>query len=384
MPPESVPIWGEHLTDARLFSVSLAVLLAALIWLATSAWRHRRNIRAIPVRIHVAGTRGKSTTTRLIAAGLRAAGRRVMAKTTGSEARIILPDGSEEAWPRRGPAAIAEQRQFFARAVRLGVDTVVVECMAIRPEFLWASERHLVRATTTVVTNTRADHYEDVGDREEAMADALAWVVPPEGRLVASREAVAALSVRVAERQAEIVEVDTAGLDPLAADRALAVAVCAAHGAAGPAVLSAMERSAPDPGLYFERPLAVDGKSLRFANAFACNDVDSFAQAWNAHRESPAVVLFNARHDRPLRTRHFLDYFAAQRPVPLVFVAGDRSAAAWAQRRAGGKTVRRLRARTPSAALAEVAAAAPAGATIWGVGNYHGLGAELIREVGRT
>ena len=38
-------------------------------------WRHQRNVNAIPIRIHVNGTRGKSSVTRLIAAGLRAGGK---------------------------------------------------------------------------------------------------------------------------------------------------------------------------------------------------------------------------------------------------------------------------------------------------------------------
>src|SRR5207253_248167 len=152
-------------------------------------WRHRRHLRAVPVRIHVAGTRGKSTTTRLIAAGLRAGGGRVVAKTTGALPRLILPDGSEEAWPRRGPASVWEQRRLFARAARLDADTVVAECMAIRPEFVWASETHLVEATTAVITNARADHFEDIGEDPDAMAEAMRWVVPASGQLVVAAEA---------------------------------------------------------------------------------------------------------------------------------------------------------------------------------------------------
>ena len=56
---------------------------------------HRRNLNRIPIRIHVNGTRGKSSVTRLIAAGLRGAGIRTFAKTTGTLPRMILPDGSE-------------------------------------------------------------------------------------------------------------------------------------------------------------------------------------------------------------------------------------------------------------------------------------------------
>src|SRR5713226_7689666 len=91
---------AEHVPDARLFAIALAALAGCVIWLGIAAWRHRRHLRAVPVRIHVAGTRGKSTATRLIAAGLRAGGRRVVAKTTGTEPRLILPDGSEQLWPR--------------------------------------------------------------------------------------------------------------------------------------------------------------------------------------------------------------------------------------------------------------------------------------------
>ena len=148
---------GVHVPDARLFAIALAALAGCILSLALAAWRHRRHLRAVPVRIHVAGTRGKSTTTRLIAAGLRAGGRRVLAKTTGSQPRVILPDGSEQAWPRRGPASVREQARLLARAAKLRADTVVVECMAIRPEFVFASERHLIAATTTVITNTRAE-----------------------------------------------------------------------------------------------------------------------------------------------------------------------------------------------------------------------------------
>jgi UDP-N-acetylmuramyl tripeptide synthase len=47
---------------------------------------HLANLRAIPIRVHVNGTRGKSSVARLIAAGLRAGDIRTVAKTTGSAA----------------------------------------------------------------------------------------------------------------------------------------------------------------------------------------------------------------------------------------------------------------------------------------------------------
>src|SRR5438876_6804518 len=70
--------------------------------------RHRRALARIPIRIHVNGTRGKSSVTRLIAAALRAEGIPTVAKTTGTSARLILPDGSEQAVPRDGRPNISE------------------------------------------------------------------------------------------------------------------------------------------------------------------------------------------------------------------------------------------------------------------------------------
>jgi poly-gamma-glutamate synthase PgsB/CapB len=371
---------GEHISDARLFVVALLALAGCILWQGTVAWRHRRTLRAIPVRIHVAGTRGKSTTTRLIAAALRASGRRVVAKTTGSEPRLILPDGRDEIWPRRGPASIREQIGFVRCAAQLGADTIVIECMAIRPEFVFASERHLVEATTTIITNTRADHLEDIGESSEASAQALAWSICANGQLVVSAEAASpSLLARAKARGTAVTIVDTAGLTPIDTDRALALAVATAHGVPAATAKPAMDAAAPDPGSFRERTLDIEGKPVRFANAFACNDVDSLKLLWPtvATTERP-VVLLNARRDRPLRTQRFLAFLAAQVPTPLLFIVGDPLAARLALRAGfGPDAVRQLRANLPDSALRELAASAPSGGVIWGVGNYQGFGARL-------
>jgi len=375
---------GDHISNARLFVVALLALAGCIIWQGLVAWRHRRTLRAIPVRIHVAGTRGKSTTTRLIAAALRASRRKVIAKTTGSEPRLILPDGREEIWPRRGPASVREQIRFVARAARLGADTIVAECMAIRPELVFASEKHLIRATTTVITNVRPDHLEDIGEGLEASTQALAWSVCTNGRLIVSAEAASPVLLERAKALGTAVTiVDTAALTPIEADRALALAVCAAHGVSAEIAAPAMAAATPDPGSFLERTLDVDGRPVRFANAFSCNDVASLALLWPTVQagERP-VVLLNARRDRPLRTQHFLAFLAAQTPMPLLFVVGDPLAARLARRSGfAPDAVRRLRARAPAAALRELAACASAGGVIWGLGNYQGFGARLTAEV---
>src|SRR5258708_13184781 len=94
---------AEHVPDAKLFAIALAALACCIVWLGAAAWRHRRNLRAIPVRIHVAGTRGKSTTTRLIAAGLHPHGLRLGAKTTRTQPRPLRPAAPQTPSPPPRP-----------------------------------------------------------------------------------------------------------------------------------------------------------------------------------------------------------------------------------------------------------------------------------------
>jgi hypothetical protein len=60
---------------------------------------------------------------------------------------------------------------------------------------------------------------------------------------------------------------------------------------AGPA----MDAARAEPGHFFERTLAIGGKTVRFANAFACNDVDSLALLWPSLRETVSTSTPSAR-----------------------------------------------------------------------------------------
>jgi hypothetical protein len=73
-------------------TILLAVVLAFLFIEYTI---HIRNLDSISVRIHVNGTRGKSSVTRLIAGALREHGMRTFGKTPGTLPRMIMDDGRE-------------------------------------------------------------------------------------------------------------------------------------------------------------------------------------------------------------------------------------------------------------------------------------------------
>ena len=66
------------------FFILLVIIIIAVIVGINEYIRHQKRIYSIPVRIHINGTRGKSSVTRLIGAGLRSGGISNITKDTGT------------------------------------------------------------------------------------------------------------------------------------------------------------------------------------------------------------------------------------------------------------------------------------------------------------
>ena len=165
-------------------SIVTVIVAATTVLLVIGVWEYqllRRRLKRFRWRIHVNGTRGKSSVTRLIAAGLRAGGIRTFAKTTGTLPRLILPNGTEVAVPRPYGANIIEQRSVVRFAARHRADALVIECMALQPELQWLAEARLTHATHGVITNARPDHLDVMGPSEADVARALAGMMPYRG-----------------------------------------------------------------------------------------------------------------------------------------------------------------------------------------------------------
>src|SRR5687767_2252726 len=101
-----------------------------IIYLIAEYLIHSVRLKSIPIRIHVNGTRGKSSVTRLIAGALRERGIKTLAKTTGTLPRMIMADGKEYPIYRPGGANIIEQLRIIDWAVYNNAEALVIECMA--------------------------------------------------------------------------------------------------------------------------------------------------------------------------------------------------------------------------------------------------------------
>lgn len=148
-------------------AITFPLLALCLVFLSAEAILHRQRLKRIKLRITISGTRGKTGLTRDMASILRASGINVLAKTTGSEAMYILPDGSEKAVPRRGMVSIIEQKRLVAKAARMGVDCLAAEIMSINPENHRAESRMILRPHMTLFTNFRPDHLDVSGEIQE-------------------------------------------------------------------------------------------------------------------------------------------------------------------------------------------------------------------------
>ncbi|MDR1826707.1 MAG: hypothetical protein LBR29_00075 [Methylobacteriaceae bacterium] len=142
-------------------------------WLVRERLELNRLLRVLTTRVHVFGTRGKTTTTRLLAALFRQNGRTVLGKISGDTPLLIFPDGTEMPLNRRGPANVREYVSCLRRAARSGCDTVVFECMALSPETVVAATGFL-KPTHALITNTRPDHHETMGRTPGEIAATLA------------------------------------------------------------------------------------------------------------------------------------------------------------------------------------------------------------------
>lgn len=285
---------------------------------------HRKRLMTFEHRVHVAGTRGKSSVTRLIAAGMRAGGIKTAAKTTGTLARMILPDAREvQVFRPRGPNVI-EQIRIVAAARAMGAQSIVLECMALQPALHWVSENKLVRATHAVITNARPDHLDVMGPTSDDVARCLCGMIPPKGVLVSgerdsSRRKIIAESC--ADRQAKLVQLedkhvaaitdeDMAGFGFVEHKEnvALALLLLKRLGVSKKKALAGMWSATPDPGALVEHVVDFFGRQIIFVNAFAANDPQSTAAIWKMtvarHQDVKKVIaVFNLRADRAERTR---------------------------------------------------------------------------------
>lgn len=364
------------------------------------SWQHRQRLRQIPIRIHVNGTRGKSSVTRLIAAGLRAGGVRTCAKTTGSLARMIMPDGSEYPLFRPARANVIEQKRVVRTAAQHGAEALVIECMAVQPVLQSLCELKLVQATHGVITNARADHLDVMGPTVRDVARALAGSMPVRGKMYTTEQrCLDVLRSAARDRKSALVPVgddEVAGVtwDDVQAfpyiehpeNIALALRVCCEFGISRRVALRGMWSATPDPGAMNLYEVNEAQRKVIFVNGFAANDPESTGQNWNMvvdrfRAVERRIAVVNCRADRTDRSLQLADACLRWKPADHYLVIGSATDAF--ARRATHHGLDRLRITCAERASAPdlyrtLERVSGSSALVMGMGNISGPGMELL------
>jgi poly-gamma-glutamate synthase PgsB/CapB len=384
-----------------LFSVFLAGCLGLLTAGIVEQRRHYANLDAIPQRVLVNGIRGKSSITRLCAGALRGGGLTTVAKTTGTAARFIHPDATEEPVHRKfGIANVVEQIGIVRRAAVYRPDALVIECMAVMPALQEVNQTKLIRSTIGVLCNVREDHLEEMGPTLDDVARSLSRSMPVGGICVtAERERLHILRQEAAARDCELLyaDPDTVSDEELRGfswftfkeNVAIALTVAELLGVERKTALQGMYDAPPDPGvLSVERYRTPDGNELRFANVFAANDPESTLMNVNQLLDLGAIgrplhIVINCRPDRVERNIQ-MGRLVPDLDPDTVFLIGhptksarDGIPAHWGGRVVdlGGDD------RDADTLTADLLAALGADCSLVAIGNIHGQGEHLLERL---
>jgi gamma-polyglutamate synthase len=363
--------------------------------------RHHANLRRIPTRVLVNGIRGKSSITRLCAGALRGGNRTVVAKTTGTAARLIYPDATEEPVYRKFDIAnVVEQIGIVRRAAAYHPDALVIECMAVNPALQEVNQTKLIQSTIGVLCNVREDHLAEMGPTLDDVARSLSRSMPVGGLCVtAERERYPILRAEAKRRNCRLVYADPGSVSDeemrgfpwitFKENVAIALAVAELLGVDRGDALRGMWSAPPDPGVLTVEEYQVAGRHLRFANVFAANDPESTLMnirqlVSQALIDRPLHLVINCRPDRVERNGQ-MGAMVAQIDPDQVFLIGEptRSARAKIPSRWQGRVVD-LGGRLSAGALMKgILRQVGRQASLVAVGNIHGQGEVLLRQLGQ-
>lgn len=383
-----------------MITILSIIILVIAAFLSLEYLFHTRNIRTIPIRIHVNGTRGKSSVTRLIAGALRESGIRAFAKTTGTLPRMIMEDGKEFSIYRPTGANIIEQLRIVSLAARNRAEALVVECMALQPRLQSLTELKVIRATHGVITNARADHLDVMGPTERDVSMSLLGTVPKNGKLfTAEHDYREEFQTVCNDRNTDLTIVEISEYEAVSDEDmqgfsyfehkenvALVLKVCASLGISKDVALRGMWKAKPDPGSMSEHEISFFGRKIIFINGFAANDPESSERIWTMAVEAHSsmdnkIMIINSRADRPDRSKQLGEALIKWPQADRYLLIGSGVYVLFRQAVSNGMDITKFvyaEGMAVNRIFEEVVGLCGKSAMVMGIGNIGGPGLELV------
>lgn len=373
----------------------LALIGLYILFLRIEKVNHEKRVRSIPVRIWVNGSRGKSSVTRLIAAGLRGGGKKVIAKTTGTRASFITDNRNEQPVMRLGMPNIREQVNIFRKATAERPDAIVLECMALRPDLQYSESVQIVKPNAVVITNVRADHLDVMGPSTRDIARHFLDAIPREAALfVGDKSILNDHQTMLRMKDLDVNFSDSSSVpDTIIADFhyiehkanvALALDVCKRFGVDEKDALKAMLSASPDPGVLRKHSLILSGKLVTLINAMAANDPDSTHMIWQmVDKEYPEInILVNCRNDRIDRSFQMAKLIKESMPGDRYILTGSGTEilARKLYKTTAHEKILDIGGRTPDEVVQAVTDVVSNNSFIFAMGNTVGYGEEMVKQ----
>ncbi len=324
-----------------MISFYLIVLLTIflIIYGTYEYFLHQKRIKSIPIRIHINGSRGKSSVTRLVGAGLRAGGIRTITKVTGTFPRLILPDGSEAKIHRKEKANILEQLKIVKYAAEKKAEAIVIECMALQPIYQLITEHKMIHATIGVITNVRLDHLDIMGPDLNGIAKSLSNTIPKDAHFFTSEKRYFNLFKKVSKKRNTITyqslpntvtneEMEGFQYIEHKENVALALAICEHLDIDRETALNEIKKTRPDEGVLRKFTTFYNSKQINFYNAFAANDPESSLFIWRSIERTfteneRKIIMLNSRQDRLDRAKQLISMIAKNIHFDYVLLTGE-------------------------------------------------------------
>ncbi|MBO6515587.1 MAG: poly-gamma-glutamate synthase PgsB [Bacteroidia bacterium] len=379
-------------------TIIIIVSVGLIVFGAIEYSNHQQQVNTIPIRIHINGTRGKSSVSRLIGAGLRAGGYKTITKVTGTFPRLITSEGLESPIHRKEKANILEQLKIIRFSARQKVDVLILECMALKPQYQKICEHQMVRATHGVITNIRLDHLDVMGPTLDDVAKALCGTIPKKAQLFTSEDRCFDYVQKIARKRKtgvhqslgfKITDDEVKGFDYIEhkANIDLAMDVCLSLGVDRAKALAEMQKTRPDEGALTQSFIKTERKRVTFYNGFAANDPESTLMIWesitrNLNQDEQKTILLNTRKDRQDRARQLIEMVAHRMDFDVVALIGESvDLVEDLALRNGISRKKILKIGRPSSEkqFAHIVKASKSSATVLGIGNMGAGGAELAQ-----
>ena len=323
-------VW-ERVSSDLLTQQSMSAMLAAIAFgvvaIVWAAWSRRNvaRLQRIPLRILVTGSRGKSSTVRLIHAALSEGGVPTLGKMTGTASRELDTAGTERPTNRVGQVSILEMLETVNRSFRRDAvvpQAIVLECMAVTPDLIEMCTDDIVRPHVSVVTNALWDHLEEQGTTLQDIAISLSRTMTGAEVAITAEHREATRSVLAYEARVHGCAFDAVSGDQVPADIlerlrgahpdnvAMALAATAFAGVDPETAVRGMETATVEPLPTLPVTTVIDGIEWWYRDIGSINDTDSLTPALlQARAQMPAdaiaLGILTTRWDRPLRGIQF-------------------------------------------------------------------------------